>query len=73
MNSIKLDSSIFAGYLDGFEYEAFDKAFDDELKDGTAIESTIAHKNMTDEDILPCASRGRLARLCTPLSHPDNS
>lgn len=73
LNNIKLDSNIFAGYLDGFEYETLDKAFDDELKDGTTIESTIAHKNTTDEDISPCASRGRPARPCTPLSQPDNS
>lgn len=73
LNNIKLDSNAFAGYLDNFEYETIDKAFDDELKDGTTIENTAAHDNTTDEDTSPHASRGRPARPCTPLSQLDHS
>lgn len=73
LNNIKLDSNIFAGYLDCFEYETLDKAFDDELNDGTTIESTVAHKDPTDEEISPHGRRGRPARPCTPLFQPDNS
>lgn len=73
LNNIKFDWNIFAGYLDGFEYETLDKTFDDQLKDGTTVENTVAHNNTTDEDISPHASRGRPARPCTPLSQSDNS
>lgn len=72
-NNIKLDPNTFAGYLDDFEYETIDKAFNEELKDGIKIDNSAAHDNTIDEDTAPRASRGRPARPCTPPSQLDHS
>lgn len=73
LNNTKLDSNTLPGYLDDFEYETIDKAFDEEFKDGIKIDNSAGLDNSIDEDTSTRANRGRPTRPCTPPSQLEHS
>lgn len=62
---------MFAGYLDGFEYEAFDQVINIEFEGRAAMENASSYGN-TPEEPTPRPDWEMLPRPCTPLSQSDS-
>lgn len=61
-----LDSNKFAGYLEGFEFEALDKALDAELKKSLSTQDALIYDNLLDRSFMPRAGNEGPLRPYTP-------
>lgn len=70
-NAKSLDSNKFAGYLEGFEFEALDKALDAELKKNLSTQDTLIYDNLLDRAFIPQVGNEGPLRPYTPPTQSD--
>lgn len=67
-NTESLDSNKFAGCLEGFEFEALDKALDAELKKSISTQDALIYDNLLDRAFMPQArDQGPLRPFTPPI------
>lgn len=65
-NNGSLESNKFAGCLEGFEFEALDKALDAELKKSISTQDALIYDNLLDRAFMPQATDQGPLRPFTP-------